>query len=243
VNFRQRAATAFRRGENDDVERMSRHELSRARQAADAPAETEALCMLSRVAIRSGNLAHAQRLASEALEVAVGEDDKELEVSPRHILAAAARMSGDLALARDLYLDSIALNQFLGRAAAVNAEYHNLAFTELHLGNTERARELFDTGRERVFSQGYDDFVPYVCVAAAVMAGVAEDHVRAAQLLGMTATAFEAVNQVPDPDDAAELEAIRVISRKALGEPAFEVEYERGTKHDPRPTLRQSGQP
>lgn len=216
---------------------MSREQIRRAREHGDGPAEVEALYMLSRLAVRAGRMSEARQLASDALSVAVRVGDKRLEERPRHVLAAVARMTSDLVLARQLYLESIALNEELGQPETVTSEYHNLAFTELHLGNVERARELFREGREWVLHAGYHDFVPYALGGAAVMAGVDGDHARAARLLGVTDAAFRALGQVPDPDDAAELDAVRRLSVEALGQPAFDHEYALGTELDPRRTL------
>jgi tetratricopeptide (TPR) repeat protein len=237
LSYSENARAAFRRGENDTVERMSREELTRARSAGDAPGETEALYMLSRLAVRAGRMSEARRLASEGLEVAVRSGDRRLEERPRHVLAAVARMTGDLARARELYAESIALNEFLGQAEIVNSEYHNLAFTELHLGNVERARELFDDSRRRVLRNGYDTFVPYALGAAAAMAATDGDHAGAARLLGVTDRAFRELGQVPDPDDAAELDAVRNQAVDALGPAAFEELFTHGSTSDVREAL------
>ncbi|MDN3355750.1 hypothetical protein [Actinomadura sp. DC4] len=197
--------------------------------------------MLSRLAVRAGRMPEAHRLASDALGVAVRSGDRRLEERPRHVLAAVARMTGDLAGARELYVESIALNELLGRPETVNSEHHNLAFTELHLGNVERARELFDDSRRRVLQNGYDGFVPYALGAAAAMAATDGDHARAACLLGVTDSAFRGLGQVPDPDDAAELDAVRTQAIGALGPPAFERFHAHGSALGVRETLADPG--
>jgi len=149
-------------------------------------------------------------------------------------LAAVARMSGDLGRARDLYRESIALNEELDQPKMVNSEYHNLAFCELGLGNLEVARQLFAEGRERVFRNGWADFVPYVCVAGAALASAEGDHARAARMIGVADAAFASLGQVPDPDDAADLGKARAAATEALGPAAFGEEYARGQVLDPR---------
>jgi hypothetical protein len=225
---------AFRRGDNDAVVRMSTAEIDRARAAGEPAGEVEALYSVARVAIRRGDLGEGERLANVALDVAVRAGDRALEERPRHVLAAVARMSGDLERARELYRRSMALNDELGRPETVNSELHNLAFTELALGNVERARELFATSRQRVFRQGWDDFVPYVCVASAALASTEGDHRRAALMSGVADAAFAALGQVPDPDDDAELLAVRAAAEQALGVAAFATEFERGRTIEPR---------
>jgi pimeloyl-ACP methyl ester carboxylesterase len=213
---------AFRSG--GDVLDLARAEVDRARAAADPAGEVEGLYMMARVALRDGDLPEAARRAGAALDVAVRSGHRRLEERPRHVLAATARMSGDYAVARERYLDSIALNEELGQADTVASESHNLAFVELHLGNVARARELFADSLER-----YRSFVPYLGVAAAALASAEGDHVRAAQMAGFTDTAYTVAGQFPDPDDAAELAMAREAAVAALGAARFAAEYTVGT--------------
>ncbi len=241
MDFSERVRSAFRRGETGAVVRMSEAEIARARAAGDPAGEVEARYSLARVAIREGDLAEGTARAHAALEVALRSGDRALEERPRHVLAAVARMSGDLEQAKELYRESIALNETLGRPEVVNSEYHNLAFCELHSGHLDVARQLFAEGRERVFGHGWADFVPYVCLAGAALASAEGDHRRAARLLGVTDVAFAALGQVPDPDDAADLAAVRATAVEALGPDTYARTYAEGRLLDPRDAF-ESGQ-
>jgi tetratricopeptide (TPR) repeat protein len=234
MTFSEEVRAAFRRGESGAVVRMSEAEIVRARAAGDPAGEVEARYSLARVAIRNGDLAGGEARARQALEVALRAGDRSLEDRPRHVLAGVARMSGDLPRARDLYRESIALNESLGRPEAVNSEWHNVAFCELGLGNLDEARKLFAEVRERVFGNGWAGFVPYVCLADAVLASAEGDHARAARMIGVTDAAFAALGQVPDPDDAADLAAVRAATLEAIGQAAFDAGYARGQALDPR---------
>ncbi|GLZ58507.1 MULTISPECIES: tetratricopeptide repeat protein [Micromonospora] len=234
MSFSENVRSAFRRGETDAVVRMSEAEIERARAAGDPAGEVEARYSLARVAIRGGDLAGGEARAREALAVALRSGDRALEERPRHVLAGVARMSGDLVRARELYRESIALNETLGQPKTVNSEYHNLAFCELGLGNLDVARTLFAENRERVFDNGWADFVPYVCVAGAALATAEGDHLRAARMIGVADAAFAALGQVPDPDDAADLARMRAAAIGALGPAAFDKEYAEGQRLDPR---------
>lgn len=122
----------------------------------------------------------------------------------------------------------------LGRAVAANAELHRVAFRELHLGNLHRAGALFASGRQQVFANGWDGFVPYVCVAGAALASAEGDHRRAAILAGVAHTAFVELGQVPDPGDDVELASVRDASTAALGRAGFAAAYAIGQTLDPR---------
>ncbi|GAA4670752.1 tetratricopeptide repeat protein [Phytohabitans rumicis] len=228
MSFEDEVRATFRRGDNAGVLRIAEAEVERARKAGEPAGEVEGLYAMARVALRGDDLPRAEVLARMALDVAVLSGDRRLEERPRHVLAAAARISGDYARARDLYLASIELNESLGQAETVNSEYHNLAFTELHLGNLDRARELFAAGRERVFRQGYRSFVPYLGIAAAALASAEGDPRRAARMVGFTDSAYATIGQVPDPDDAVELSKARSLAALSLGEAEFDREYSRG---------------
>lgn len=228
MSFEDDVRATFRRGDSAGVLRMARAEIERARAAGEPGGEVEGLYAMARVAVRDGDLSRAQRLASEALEVAARSGDTRLEERPRHVLAGVTRLTGDYVRARELYLASIARNEELGQPEMVNSEYHNLAFTELHLGNLDRARELFAEGRERVFREGYRSFVPYLGVAAAALASAEGDHSRAARMVGFTDSAYAAIGQVPDPDDAQELADVRAAAGAALGDAGFATAYEAG---------------
>ncbi|WP_306214065.1 tetratricopeptide repeat protein [Actinoplanes sp. RD1] len=203
MSFADETRAAFRRGDTAGVQRLAEAEAARARAAGEPAAEVEALYALARVALRGDDLPRAEQLARAALGVALRAGDRSLEERPRHVLAAAARMSGDHATARDRYEESIALNRELGRDGTVRTELYNLAFTELHLGNPGRARELF------AHSRGIGE--QYEAIADAALAAADGDHARAARALEAAGAAFTAAGQVPDPDDAAEMARVRAI--------------------------------
>ncbi|MDR7276497.1 tetratricopeptide repeat protein [Catenuloplanes atrovinosus] len=232
-SFAELIRSTFRRGDTAEVVRLAEAEVARARAEGDPAGQVEALYALARVAARGGDLDESRRLAGEALAVAVRAGERRLEERPRHVLAAVTRLSGDLLGARTLYEANIALNEELGRPEHVNAETHNLGFTELRLGNLDRARELFARSRETVFARGYDAFVPYVVVAAAALASAEGDHARAARMLGLADRAFAGLGQVPDPDDALELARVREAALAHLGEAALTSEYRAGAALDP----------
>jgi len=74
---------------------------------------------------------------------------------------------------------------------------------------------------------------PYVCLADAALASAEGDHARAARMVGVTDAAFAALGQVPDPDDAADLAAVRAAAIGALGPEIFAVELARGKLLNP----------
>jgi len=228
---------AFRRGDNAEVRRMSEVALAEARATGDVGGEVESLYAQARLALRAGDLVSAGAIAQEALDIAVRSGDRHLEERPRHVLAAAARLSGDFVLARERYLASIELNRELGQPQYVRTESYNLAVTELRLGNPDRARELLAEIRDATLAEDDSAFIPYLGVAAAVLASVQGDSALAANLIGFTERAFEAVGQVPDPDDAHELAELRAVAAADLGQSWFESAIVEGSGWTPARAL------
>lgn len=235
MSFEDDVRSTFRRGDSDAVLRMASAELTRARAAGDKAGEVEALYAMSRVAIRGGDLARGSELAGAALEVAIASGSRRLEERPRHVLAGIARLAGDYPLARERYLASIALNAELGNDETVITEKHNLAMTVLRLGDVDQARELSATVREWVLGKNDKTLLPYVGVAAAAIATAEDDAARAAVMAGFSDAAFAALGQVPDPDDAAELAAVRASAETALGAERYAESYEKGKTSDAWP--------
>lgn len=227
MEFQDAVHATFRRGDSGAVLRMAEAERLRARVAGDPAGEVAAIDAMTRVALRGEDLARAEELALEALDVAVGSGDRWLEERPRHVLAAVAHLSGDYRTARERYLASIELNESLGQPEMVNSERHNLAFTELRLGNRDRARRLFAAGREWVFRAGRRSFVPHLGAAAAAMASADGEHQRAARMIGFTDRAY-AIARIPDPDETVDLSRVRSAAVAALGAERFAEEYAAG---------------
>jgi sarcosine oxidase gamma subunit len=73
-----------------------------------------------------------------------------------------------------------------------------------------------------------------VGVAGAALASAEGDHRRAALMVGLADAAFAALGQVPDPDDAADLAAVRDAAVAALGPDEYAAVQERDRQLDPR---------
>jgi hypothetical protein len=208
--------TAFRSGDTDLAELLALQLLGDSRDDdADGgrPGSVDALCMLARVALRRGELYKVTTLADEAWGVSLGAVERREEMMlkrmPIHLMAVAARMRSEYAEARLLYLESIDLNREFGEDRMFAAEHRNLAYVELHDGHADRARELFASTVDLARAGDYGSFEPYLLQDAAVLALEDGDRDRAVELVAAAQAAFAAAGQIPDPDDAAELEALQ----------------------------------
>lgn len=206
----EEAIVAFRSGATGLAEQLSLELLAWSRDEGDLADQVEALCMLARVALRRGELAHAAELAGEARRLARRAGERRLERTPIHMQAAATRMQGAYSEARILYRESIELNLELGERPMVAAEHRNLAYVELHDGHFELASELFVNAAKQARELGYAALEPYLLLDAAVIAFEGGEVQRAAQLARAMHDAIADAGQIPDPDDAAEEELLEI---------------------------------
>jgi ATP/maltotriose-dependent transcriptional regulator MalT len=200
---------AFRRGDNAEAERLALVDLDEAASTGDDAGRVDALCMLARVALRNGDLSTVESRAKQAELVADQSGGDRLKRMPIHLLAVAARMSGRYGEARALYLRSIAVNEALGEARMAAAEHRNLAYVELHDGNLDGARSLVAEARERGRDLDYPALDAYLTLDDAVLAAAAGDRKTAQALLDHAMEKFADLEIVPDPDDDAEITALR----------------------------------
>jgi tetratricopeptide (TPR) repeat protein len=196
---------AFRRGETDTAQRLALRELAAATAADDALGRVAALCLLARVALRRGDLAAVAERAREAAQLAESAGDRRLGRMPLHLRAVAARMSGSFDEARELYLESIALNEELGEAMMAAAEHRNLAYSELRCGETARARQLFHEAMAAFASLEVGAMAPYLEFDRATLASLDGDYEAAMAHLQAAKARWAQSGAVPDPDDAAEI--------------------------------------
>lgn len=145
-------------------------------------------------------------------------------------------MTGDLTRARLLYEQSITLNQSLGNTRTVATEYYNLASCEIGLGELDRAADILISFRRSTLKNDWNDLFPYVCLAEASLASAKGDHQTSAFLLGVAESGFAALGQVPDPDDAAELDKLRTVATAVLG-PDFDQSFSQGKRLEARTVL------
>ena len=213
VGIYEDSMTAFRSGDTELAEEFALELLGELSYDDEVGghlgSRVDALCMLARVALRRGDFWKVSSLAEEAWAVSLGAVERREEMMlkrmPIHLLAAGARMRGEYAEARMLYLESIELNRELGEDGMVAAEHRNLGYVELHDGQVARARELFALAAKE------DALGPYAVLDAAVVALEDGDRRKAREL----ASWFAAAGLVLDPDDAAELEALQLRLRES----------------------------
>jgi tetratricopeptide (TPR) repeat protein len=180
--------------------------LSLARESGDPEALTLANLGLWRSAFGAAEYEQARSYAEESLKHADGLRP-EMSLAPTHGLGQSKRFLGDLDGAAELLGRSLALNRELDDQGMIVAELHNLGHVELHRGNVDAARGLF----EELKQHGADD--PYGRVMTHLNAGAlafAEGHrERAASELAAADSALAETEVELAPDDRFELDRLR----------------------------------
>lgn len=195
---------AFRMG---DMERsLARNEeaLRLAREGNDSLGECQALSGLARIALREGRYDDVVALARQGRDRARNAGDAEAEASPLHLHAAGLRLQGRYEEARDLYLESLLLNERIGASSLVAAmEHHNLGWVELHLGHVDAAADHFLQRDASAAADVYGDaWSELNWAAVAIKRGEA---VEARRRFAAGKLALDGVGVNLDPDDKAEL--------------------------------------
>jgi len=203
---------AFRQGD-DETARRSFEES--AELAQDDSVLASALGGLSRVALRAADAARTRELALQVLALA---PDERAELSPRHMLAAAARAEGDYAGAEELYGESLELARRLGLRSIEAGELLNLGYVALHLGHAEQAAERFRQSLEIAGELDDDYLLPYAVLGAGTAAAIRGDYEESARLLGAAKAAFDRTGAAIDPGSSEEFETSVAQARRELGD-------------------------
>jgi tetratricopeptide (TPR) repeat protein len=198
---------AFWTGAYDESRQQNERALELARESGDAEALTLAHLGLCRSFFGAGDYEQAQAAAKEALTHAESLGPA-MSQAPLHGYAQSTRFLGDLDLAADLLGQNLALNRRVDDQGMITVELHNLGHVELHRGNVDVARRLFE---ELEAGSQADD--PYSLAMSHLNAGALAladgDLERARQELGSADATLRDSGVEPAPDDQFELDNLR----------------------------------
>lgn len=196
---------AFRRGEPSAD--WARECLDLARELGDIRGECDGLTGLSREALRAGDYASVAEYAAEGLLKARASGNRAAEGAPLHLYAAGMRLSGDYDLARELYLESVALGDELGDERRKQQEFHNLGWVELHRGDVDGAERMFAERDARAGLDAMGDAWTELNRAGIALArGKREE---AARMFAAGKRHLDELDAALDPDDQFEFDWVK----------------------------------
>lgn len=204
---------AFRAGDQQRSLARNEEALRIARISGDVRGECDALTGLARVALRDARYDDVVALAHDARESARRVGDLAAEASPLHLEAAGMRLQQKYAAARELYLESLELNDSLGNEAGVAMELHNLGWVELHLGNIDEAEVRFRTREGHAGIDAYGS--AWSNLNEAAIAVVRGDASEAQRRFNAGEQALDELGAALDPDDQFEFDWLSAHFAKA----------------------------
>jgi tetratricopeptide (TPR) repeat protein len=204
---------AFKAGDVGRSRELNEQSLVLAREAGDAETTVWALAGLMRLGLRARDFDEVERLAIEGEDVASSSGNTALRRMPLHMRAEAARMQGDLDRARELYDESIALNQELRNQAMVTVELGNKAWVEIATGRLDEAERLLRAS----LSGTDDDYGVAFCLLGLARVKLERRDEHGAEILGAAEAIFDRAKLVWDPAEEPEYTATVQLARTLLG--------------------------
>ncbi len=219
---------AFRNLDEGRADVYFRECLDIANNLGDSSFIVRATSGLSRLALRRGDTKEVRRLSERALKEAQDHGEKGDSANPLHMLAAAARVEGDLDRARVFYRRNIALNQELGRSYWVAAELENLGALEVLEGNIEAALLLLQESLKSAYERRDKYLTPYVLVWIGRVALSHGDPRLATRLFSAAKAQFEETGLAMDPDEAPEFDKGLKMIHSSLDGKSFSDDWAKG---------------
>src|SRR5437867_9588314 len=146
------------------------------------------------------------------------------------MLAAAARVEGDLRRAKACYRENLALHRELGRMDTVSVELGNLGALAVLEGNLTEAEPLIRESLEIAYKRGDRYVAPYELIWLGRVALGQGNPTRAATLFAAAKAQFDATGLAMDPDEGPEYEKGLAAIRRALDDAPFEAAWAEGKK-------------
>jgi tetratricopeptide (TPR) repeat protein len=224
------ATIAFRQGDNEVAKASSEAAIAEARRLDRPDIELDGLLRRAEEGLRDQDPAATIAYATRARTLALALGDERQELSALHRLAEGTRISGDIAAARPLYVESLERNRARGDRVVVAVESINLGFVEQASRNLALAETLI---REAIATASESGSVYLLCAGLVGLAGVLAESGRtesAALVIGHADVLFERAGLVPDPADQLGYDRAAAIARAALGDEAYARSNERGSQ-------------
>ena len=219
---------AFRKRDQEKSRALNQESLEIARRIGEPAAAAMALIGLSRVALRAHDFKTVNAYAQEAADIRAKLGNESGRSSAMHMVAAAARMSGDDARAQTIYESTLATYRAAGQTRSAAGELFNLGYVHLHQNHVAKAAELFKEGLEQYRLLNDDAGIAYCLTGFAALASAEKQPLRSAQLYGASAAILERLGITLDPDDQLDVDRYSETARRQLDDARYDAEYSSG---------------
>jgi predicted ATPase/DNA-binding CsgD family transcriptional regulator len=199
------------------------------RELGDRPREAWALVNQAGVLWATGeDIDDAERITSEALELARNIDDSDSTAYVLIFLGEIARLKQDYENAREFHEESLAIYRQLGNRFLTAVQLWNVGFCYLHAGYREQAAASFEESLTLALEQGLLGFAGFLVGGIASVAAENGELERAARLFGAFHARMEAIGMEIQSQDEAGIEPYVSVTKRKLGAKTFETLLEEG---------------
>jgi len=177
----------------------------------------------------SGDLDRARACFAESLSLARAIGDREMITHSHNALGEIARLLGNLAEARDRYLQALEASRGIGESSAA-VILLNLGLVAFAQDDMQRARAYFEQSLAHCSALGEPGSVAACLDGLAGVQAVCGDAQCAARLLGAAGAVRAAINEPIQPTDRADHERFVAAARGRLDEASFAAAWAEGAR-------------
>jgi tetratricopeptide (TPR) repeat protein len=217
------------------AERLHRDGLRMAEQLGLWPQAADALSWLGRSALRAGDLGQARELLQRGMRLAAEQSYQPGQVFAELGLAQTARQDGKLDCAEAHLRNVLRASQRTGSEPDVArvAALSELGFIDEQRGEPTIARSYHLRSLAEATKLGDPQAVAEALAGLAGVQALGGRASRAAQLLGAAETARRSAGASLPSGDSPDAQRITNMARHALGQTAFDDEFEKGRRLRP----------
>jgi predicted ATPase/DNA-binding SARP family transcriptional activator len=217
------------------ADQLQRDALRVAEELGLWPQAADALSWLGRSALRSGELAQARELLERGMRLAAEQSYRPGQVFAELGLGQTARREGKLDLAEAYLRNVLRSSHPAGPEPDVArvASLCELGFIAEHRGEAAAARSRHLQSLSSAAKLGDPQAVAHALTGLAGARALGGKPGRAARLLGAADTTLRSVGASPSPGDSPDVKRITAMTRQALGEAAFDAEFQDGRRLSP----------
>jgi predicted ATPase/DNA-binding SARP family transcriptional activator len=222
-------------GDHARAERLHRDALRMAEELGLWPQAADALSWLGRSALQSGDLAAAREFLERAVRLTVEQSYQPGQVFAEIGLGQTARREGNLETAETHLRNVLQISRRIGTEPDIarTISLSELGFIAEQRGDPADARSLHLESLAAARKLGDPRTVAQALTGLAGAQALADQHDRAAQLLGAADTAWRSAGASPPPGGNADINRITTATRRALGEAAFTAGFQNGRRLRP----------
>lgn len=221
---------AYDQGDYEQARKFHEESLELREELGNKRGIASSLNNLANVLNNQGDYEKAEKLYEKSLAIKRELGDKRGIATTLHNFGAITSCKEDYDLAKRYFEESIALAREIGDKQGVAETLYDLGSIEYKQRNIEQALRYYEESLSVRREIGNKFGMIYCIMGLATIAGVRENYIRAAFLLGFVDTALQSMNTVFEKDDLVQYEQAVINLHKKLSDEEFTKYWEEGKK-------------